>query len=135
MNNFQDNPFENYKASQNLELGRKTHFWYRVYCGVLFFLYLLCIGLGLFFIIAQPNTREYNANEVYIMGFVYLIIGVIFAIISGIALILPAKPYNWIVGIVMLALGMTSCCFIPIVIPIFIYWIKPETQAYFGRKT
>jgi Na+/pantothenate symporter len=68
------------------------------------------------------------------MGIFYAVLGVIFFIIFAVALVLPRKPYNWIVGIVMMALGMTSCCFLPFLIPLLIYWIKPETKAYFGRN-
>jgi hypothetical protein len=28
---------------------------------------------------------------------------------------------------------MTSVCCIPACVPLLIYWIKPETKAYFGR--
>jgi hypothetical protein len=34
----------------------------------------------------------------------------------------------------MMAIGMTSCCFLPFLIPLLIYWLKPETKAYFGRN-
>lgn len=120
----------------NNDLGRKTFFWYRVYCAVMVLLYLLVIGLGLFLLLAPPTagTREYSPQELTIMGGVYIAVGAVLFLIFAVALFLPPKPYNWIVGIVLMALGMTSCCFLPFLIPLLIYWLKPETKAYFGRN-
>lgn len=119
---------------QNNDLGRKTFFWYRIYCAVLMVLYLLVTVAGIALAIFQPESREYKSEEMLIMGIIYALIGGFFFIVFTVALMLPPKPYNWIVGIVMMAIGMTSCCFLPFVIPLFIYWLKPETQAFFGRK-
>jgi hypothetical protein len=116
------------------ETGRKTFLWYRVYCAALAILYVAVIALGTFLLVVQPPTREYNPQELKIAGIVYIVLGVIFFIAFAVAFFLPPKPYNWIVGIVMMAIGMTSCCFIPFVVPLFIFWLKPETKAFFGRN-
>ena len=116
------------------ETGRKTFFWYRVYCAVLALLYLAVIIFGVALIIYQPQTREYEPQELMIMGIIYAALGVIFFLVFAVALFLPPKPYNWIVGIVMMAIGMTSCCFVPFLVPLFIFWLKPETKAFFGRN-
>ena len=121
--------------SQNNEIGRRTFFWYRVYLGVMVFLYAATIVFGIFLLVAKPATSEYSSNEMFIMGIVYAAIGAICFIIFAAALFLPRKPWNWIVGIVMMAIGMTSCCFLPFLIPLLIYWFKPETKAYFGRSS
>jgi hypothetical protein len=119
---------------QDNEIGRQAFFWYRVYCGVMIVIYLFSIGLGAFFMSFAPETREYSSEETFIMGIFYAALGAVFLIVSVVALLLPRKPYNWVVGIVMMALGMTSCCFLPFLIPLLIYWVKPETKAYFGRN-
>lgn len=116
------------------ETGRKTFFWYRVYCGALAALYLLVAVGGGFVAIYQPRMPDTKPEEMIIMGTIYAVMGAIFFLIFAVALILPPKPYNWIVGIVMMALGMTSCCFLPFLVPLLIYWVKPETKAYFGRN-
>lgn len=116
------------------EIGQKTYFWYRVYCTVMLVIYLLTIGLGVLVMILPPDSSAQSPQENLIIGTVYAALGVIFAIIYGIALFLPRKPYNWIVGIVLIAIGMTSCCFVPACIPLIIFWLKPETKAYFGRN-
>lgn len=116
------------------ETGRKTFLWYRVYCGVLCVLYLAVAVFGFVLTVMQPETREYRKEEIILMGMIYAILGAVLFIASAIALFLPPKPYNWIVGLVMIALGLTSCCFLPICVPLLIYWLKPETKAFFGRN-
>lgn len=116
------------------ETGRKTFFWYRVYCAVLAFLYLLVIALGIFLLVFQPPTRQYEPEEMMIAAIAYIVIGAIFFLVFAVALFLPPKPYNWIVGIVMMAIGLTSCCFVPFVVPLLVFWLKPETKAFFGRN-
>ena len=119
---------------QDNETGRKAFLWYRVYCGVMVAIYFLVAALGAVLAVYRPTTREYSSDETMIMGIIYAIAGVIFLIVFAVFLFLPRKPYNWIVGIVAIAIGMTSCCLVPFMIPLLIYWIKPETKAFFGRN-
>ena len=119
---------------QDNEIGRQAFLWYRVYCGVMVVLYLLVTVMGVFLASYAPRTREYNSEETFLMGVIYALVGLVFFIVFVVALFLPRKSYNWIVGIVMMAIGMTSCCFLPFLIPLIIYWVKPETKAYFGRN-
>jgi hypothetical protein len=107
--------------------------WYRVYLGVLAGLYLLVSlgGIGVAYL--QPASQGSDPMEMFIMGIIYAVMGAVFFIAHIIALSLPVKPYNWIVGIVFIALGMTSCCTWPATIPLLIIWIKPETRKFFGR--
>lgn len=116
------------------ETGRKTFFWYRVYCGAMTALYALVAAVGVFLAAAAPSIPDQRPEETLIIGIVYAALGLIFMAVYGIALFLPRKPYNWIVGLVMMALGMTSCCLLPFLIPLLIFWVKPETKAYFGRN-
>lgn len=117
------------------ETGRKTFFWYRVYCAVLVFLYLALTVFGLILVIGQPlQTEQYSRGELMLVGYIYAVLGAILFLVFAVAFFLPPKPYNWIVGIVMMALGMTSCCFVPFLIPLFIFWLKPETKRFFGRN-
>ena len=32
----------------------------------------------------------------------------------------------------LICVGMTSCCCIPACLPILLQWIKPDTKAWFG---
>ena len=90
------------------ETARKTFFWYRVYCAVLVVLYLAVTVFGIVLTTVPMETRRYEQDELVLMGFIYAILGAIFFVVFAVAFFLPPKPYNWIVGIVMLAIGMTS---------------------------
>ena len=116
------------------ETGRKTFFWYRVYCAVLTLLYLAVGVFGVIVATVPIDSREYSEQELMIIGMIYAVLGGVFFVISAIALFLPPRPYNWIVGIVMMAIGLTSCCFIPFLVPLLIFWMKPETKHFFGRR-
>jgi len=116
------------------ELGQNTFFWYRVYCLVMLMIYLLFTGLGIALLLLPAESNTGNLGENIAMGIGYGVFGSIFSLIYGVALFLPRKSYNWIVGIVLIAFGMTSCCFLPATIPLLIYWVKPETKAYLGRS-
>jgi hypothetical protein len=116
------------------ETARKTFFWYRVYCASLAVIYLGVAVIGAVLAVVPFDSSPRDREQMFIMGIIYAILGAGFFIIFAVAFFLPPKPYNWIVGIVMLAIGMTSCCFLPFVIPLLIFWVKPETQAFFGRK-
>lgn len=125
---------QNNFPSPTNETGRKTFFWYRVYCAVLAALYLLVTVAGIALVITKPATGEYSSEQTMIMGVIYAAMGAIFFVVFAVALFLPPKPYNWIIGIVAIALGMTSCCFLPACVPLLIFWLKPETKAFFGRN-
>jgi hypothetical protein len=49
------------------------------------------------------------------------------------ALFLPAKPWVWVCHLVLISLGLTSVCCMPVCIPLLIQWLKPDVRAYFGR--
>lgn len=116
------------------ETGRKTFFWYRVYLAILMVLYAAVAVVGVVLVVVKPESRQYEQAEIVMLGGLYAALGTVFFIIFAAALFLPPKPYNWVVGIVLICVGMTSCCFLPICVPLLIYWIKPETQTFFGRK-
>jgi hypothetical protein len=128
------NPNSHFAIPRDNETGRKAFFWYRVYCGVMVAIYLSLAAMGIALTVIRPETNEQSAEEVLIMGIIYGVLGAVLFLVFAVALFLPRKSWNWIVGIVMMALGMTSCCFLPFLIPLLIYWLKPETKAYFGRN-
>lgn len=97
-------------------------------------IYFGLAALGIALLVLQPHNRQDDHQETMIVGIIYAILGAVLFMAFAVALFLPPKPYNWVVGIVMMAIGMTSCCFIPFLIPLLIYWVKPETKAFFGRN-
>lgn len=114
---------------------QKVFFWYRFYVGFMALLYMAVAIMGIAFLLIPFEAQRYERGEIMIMGGVYAALGTVFFTVFAVALFLPPKSYNWIVGIIMIAIGMTSCCLWPATIPLLIYWIKPETKAFFGRKS
>ena len=51
----------------------------------------------------------------------------------GYGLFLPRAKWAWVYGIILIAIGMGSCCFWPICIPLLIKWIDPNFKAWFER--
>lgn len=120
----------------DVELGRKTFFWYRVYLGALTVLSLALVGIAGFALLMsqEPSMTPQEREELLVTGVVYGLLGLVFTVVYAIALFLPRRSWNWIVGIVFIGFGMMSCCTIPAAVPLLIFWIKPETRAFFGRK-
>jgi hypothetical protein len=50
----------------------------------------------------------------------------------AIAPLLPRKPWTWIYGIVIIAFSALGGCFF-VAIPLLVFWIRPDVQAYLGR--
>ena len=113
--------------------------WYRAYCGFMSFLYtgiIIVMVIALFF----DFKTELEKEQLPLWAF-YIYIGVIFGICAALAggfitsFFLKPKPWTWIYHLVLISLGLTSPCCMPISIPLLIFWIRPENQTYFGRKT
>lgn len=117
------------------EIGRKTHFWYRIYCALYAILGLLTICFGLlFFSGLMPTPADFDVQQIKLTSAFYVIAGLIVFGIYAVALFLPPKPYSWVLGIVLIIFQMTNCLLLPFLVPLLIYWLKPETKAFFGRN-
>jgi len=98
-------------------------------------LYLLVTVGGIFLIYFSDQTgSDSEQMENYITGLIYVVIGPVLGLLYLVGLVLPRKSFTWIYGIVMIAISFTSCCFVPATVPLLIFWLKPETKAYLGRK-
>ena len=107
--------------------------WYKVYCVLMALLYLACVAAGVFLIIAAPADRDMSAEEARLLGGIMLFMGIALAIPFVVGAFLPRKPWAWVFGLVLICIGLTSVCCMPVTIPLLIHWIKPETKFYFGR--
>ncbi len=109
--------------------------WFRVYAVFMALMYLMVI-LGGFAFLAFGNTfadEETPAELLLIYGMVFVVMGVPLLILYVVGTFMPAKRWAWIYGIILIGFGMTSCCFLPVCVPLLIFWIKPQTQVFFGR--
>jgi hypothetical protein len=110
-------------------------YFYIVYCVLMALLYLLCLGGGLAMIAfadeiaAQDPTS--SPTEGLIIGSVLAVMGGGLLLMYGIAPLLPKSKGAWIYGFVTIGLGMTSACTLPFCIGLLIFWLRPETKAFF----
>ena len=110
--------------------------WYRAYAGLMAAVYVLCVVGGIAMIVFREDLAR-NADE---PASFWLIYGVFLALVSAVfivpfvaAFFVPRKPWAWVYHIVLICLGLSSPCCLPISGPLLYYWLKPETRAYFGR--
>lgn len=67
------------------ETGRKTFFWYRVYCAVLICLYLALTVFGLVLVFGQPiQTQDYNPQELMFGGCIYAVLGAVLFLVFAV---------------------------------------------------
>lgn len=50
----------------------------------------------------------------------------------GVATFVPYKPWGWTVGLVAIALGLTSAGIV-FALPLMAFWFKPTVKAAFAR--
>jgi hypothetical protein len=110
--------------------------WYNAYCAAMALLYVACIGLGVAAILFRDKLADpKNPSEMFVvLGVSFVLLGMVLAVAYGAAPFLPAKPWAWVYHIVLIAIGMTSACCVPVCIPLLIFWFKDETKAWFGRS-
>lgn len=109
-----------------------AHKWFVVYCLLMALLYLVTAIMGPVFIFSEPD-RDMSEAEAKIMGSMLLILGLVFFVPYAIAPFLPRKSWVWVFGLVLICIGLTSLCCLPVCVPLLISWLKPEMKAFYGR--
>lgn len=109
----------------------KVVFWYKLYCAAMIVLHFLVLVMGVIFIIFHKSIQENDPDGMLMAGIVYAIIGFVFMIPFIVAFFLPRKSWVWIYHLVLICLGMLSCCCLPASVPLLIFWLKPDVKAYF----
>jgi hypothetical protein len=107
--------------------------WFYVYCWILCIMYFVVMFASIIFFVVDPAKLEMAALDARITGFIMLVMGGVLFIAGILPLILQPRPWLWVYDLIVICIGLTSCCFWPICIPLIIFWIKPETKQYFGR--
>jgi hypothetical protein len=113
--------------------------WFLTYCGVMALMYLVLAGafaIPVFLSDAQLAGLDSDEDPVVtrITCGVMAVICFPLFVAYGVAPFLPKRPWVWIYDIVLICISMTSVCCLPIGIPLLIYWLKEETQVFFGRS-
>ena len=111
--------------------------WFRVYCGALALVYLGCIVGGIFMLVTGGNlhgtTDQMSRGVVMGYGVVLIVLGMGLSGAFAAGIFLPPQPWVWVYAIVLISIGFMSACCLPFCVAMLIFWLKPETKAYFGR--
>lgn len=110
--------------------------WQIVYLIAMLFLYLAVAVGGLLLALfraeiaaSDPDVREW---ELGMMGTVYGVMGVLLFAVYSVGLFWRRGMGGWIYNLVLIGLGLTSCCTWPMTIPILIFWIKHKDDIVLG---
>ena len=107
--------------------------WFALYCGVLAALGLLTLAIGLGLLAGGDDLYIFrDPGEARFCKAIYLSLGLLFSPLYLMGPFLPRRPFGWTFGIVLLALGMPTCCCIPVSAVILYFWLQPETRAWFN---
>lgn len=106
--------------------------WFRVYA-----LLMLCSPpafLVAWAFLTPPGSRESGETRPLSLSLLapWLIVIVPFVGFWLTAAMVPYRPWGWTFALVAICFGLPSCL-TPLAIPLFVFWLKPETKAAFSR--
>ena len=105
--------------------AQKVVRWFKIYSAALCSLYA---ALAVYSICGGFAVKEEDESGAWVFIATFPFFGACL-----LPLVLKPAPWLWTYDLVIICLGMTSACFLPVSIPLLIHWIKPETKAYFGK--
>lgn len=108
--------------------------WFKIYSAVMTLMYLGTIAMGGMLVMLSSEVSGAEQTELLIYGVVFVITGAVFGIASFVSLFLPRTKWAYVMQLMLVALGMTSCCFLPFCIPILLGYMKPEVKRYFNAE-
>lgn len=124
-----------YTPAPDRRPGAVTTFY--VYCGLMALLYLGVAVLGGFFLVMAGGMAvddpEMTQQEATVFGAMMLALGLVLALAFAIAPFLPRRTWAWVVGIILIALGLTSCLFWPLCIPLLVFYVQSPTRLWYGN--
>ena len=125
---------EDWFEADEVQTAPGVVFWFRVYCVGLILFALVIFAAAYLFTTLPVNPRKPEDEAAWIVLVILYAVGGLLCLVTGIIpLLLPRRPWVWIVDLVVICLGLTGGCTIIPCVFLLIYWLKPETRRYFGR--
>jgi hypothetical protein len=121
-------------SKASVHLTPPVYTWFVVYCVLMALLYLFLVAMGIIFLFIEPD-QDMSAAEAKLMGAMFIIMGLALFAPFAAAPFLPRKSWAWVFGLVLICIGLTSACCLPVCIPLLIYWLKPEMKEFYGRTS
>ena len=103
--------------------------WLKIYSVFMGFIYLAVVALfaSLVFFLDSGEVDPIDLFTFFIVGVMCLVFGAAhFA-----AVLIDRQKWGFPAGLAVICIGLTSCATWPITIPLLVYWLKPETKAWF----
>lgn len=108
--------------------------WFKVYVAVMALICVAVVAVAFLIAVFGVDASATDATEQRVYAAIYGVAALIPLGVYAVGLFLPRKPWGWVYGIVLLSLGLTSCCLWPAAIPLLIGWLKPGMKARFHRS-
>ena len=105
--------------------------WYVAFCVAWALFYALAIAFSAWLIATGEPPPPVTTTSVVAMALWFGFCAVLL-VAYAVAPLLPRKPWTWIYGIVIIAFSALGGCFF-VAIPLLVFWIRPDVQAYLGR--
>lgn len=106
--------------------------WFLFYIASLVLAYFLCVVGGVGLVVWGSTMSGPEATEMMLTGGILAGISVPFLVGVGAAPFLPRRKWVWTYDLILIALGMGSCLWMPLSIYLLIKWLEPDMKAYFG---
>ena len=108
--------------------------WARLYAGAFTVMYVLCVIGGVAMLAVGLSSGSRKAGEAIVQGAVMAVVGLPLAVLSGIATVGAGRRSKgmYTLHLVLQGLGCTSCCCLPLAVPVLIQWLKPEVKTWYG---
>ncbi len=110
----------------------RTIFWFRLYCKVLCFFYLLLTAAGIYLLILPQGPIGTDPMTAQIIGAVVIALGLFYFAATFLGLHMPRRPGAWNYSFALILLGFTSVIFLPFGVFLMIHWQRPEIRDYYG---
>lgn len=111
--------------------------WYRFYSVLMVILYFVVLTLAILGLVFAKHWMVDPDTPPWLMTGYLIFLAIMSLALAGVfvtGFFLPRSPGAWSFHIVLICLGLSSPCFIPICVPLLIYWLQPQAKAYFGRS-
>lgn len=110
--------------------------WYRFYSGLMIFVYIAVLALTILGLVFAKHWMVDPDTPPWFMTGYLIFLGMMSLALTGVfiaSFFLPRSPGAWTYHIVLICLGLSSPCFVPICVPLLIYWLQTPAKSYFGR--
>lgn len=118
--------------------------WYRVFCILVAIANAAMVPYGAAILrgtaqiplpeAQDPDTAEAISGVIPALGWSMISTGAAFAILNVLILFAPRKPWSYAAHLLNIILGILSCAFAPLCVPMLVVWLKQPTREFFGME-